>query len=433
MIPRFLISVCLVACTLPPAWAQPEVQSWTADSGAHVLFVSTDVLPMIDVRVVFDAGAARDGDSPGLAALTSRLLSAGTQAMDEDAVATAFESVGANFGSGSARDMAWVDLRVLSDPAYREPAVALMADLLASPAFPMVSFERERSRALSALDALNQSPDAVAELTFYAAVYGDHPYGSPPQGTVESLSTMAVADLKAFHQRFYVAANATVAIVGDLDRPQAEALAAGLTNGLPQGDAPPALPPVPSPQVAGETLKVPFPSSQAHVYIGQAGVTNGEPDLPALKLGNQLLGGGGLVSALSQAVREERGLSYSIYSTLVPMRSRGPFFINLQTQGATAQEAVDVSMATLRQLLRDGPDPEVLERARNNLVRGFPQSYASNGKLVDFLAAIGFYDLPLDYLAQQPQVLQEVPIDGVTDAMRSHIQPDDMVTVIVGG
>ncbi|MDX1595301.1 MAG: pitrilysin family protein, partial [Gammaproteobacteria bacterium] len=225
-----------------PLAATPQIQEWTTANGSRVLFIAADALPMVDVQVVFDAGSARDGSAYGLAQLTSALLDEGAGDHDADAVAATFEGLGARFSQGADRDTASVSLRSLTEPGLLEPAVEMFATVLAEPTFPAEAFARERDRMRIALQAVQQSPGDLASRAFYRAVYGDHPYGNPPGGTEESLDALTREQVAAFFASRYVARNAVVAIVGDLDRAGAEALAERITAGLARGEKAPPLP-----------------------------------------------------------------------------------------------------------------------------------------------------------------------------------------------
>ena len=178
--------------------AMPAIQHWTTENGAGVYFVPAPELPMVDVRVVFAAGSARDAALPGLAGLTNGLLDKGAAGLSADAIASRLEGLGAQLGSGSLRDMAWVSLRSLNDAAHFEPAVELMMNVLARPDFNQHDIDRERERALVALRQSEQQPDDIAEYHFYADIYGRHPYASRPIGTETSLKRIARADIKDF-------------------------------------------------------------------------------------------------------------------------------------------------------------------------------------------------------------------------------------------
>lgn len=414
-----------------PSWAGPRVQSWQTGNGASVLFVEAPDLPMVDIRVVFDAGSARDDGRPGLAVLTNSLLSEGAGAWNADQVAERLETIGAEMNSGARRDMAWVSVRTLTDDKPLAVAVETMAAVLAEPRFAAGDLQRNRQAMLVSLRRGEQNPGTVAKKAFYRAVFGDHPYASDPSGTSESLSAITRAEVLAYHQRYYVASNAVVAIVGAVDRDQAEQLAARVTAGLSAGGHAPQLPQVP-PLADGQLVGQRFPSSQSHILMGQPGMRRGDDDYFVLYVGNHILGGSGLVSLLSEEVREKRGLSYSVYSYFSPMRRYGPFVVGAQTKNARAEEALGVMRETLNRFISEGPSEQELEAAKQNITGGFPLRIASNGKIVEYLAMIGFYGLSLDHLDRFVERVEAVTIEQIRDAFQRRLQPERFVTVVVG-
>ena len=419
-------------CVSSLAQAIPEIQNWHTANGVPVYFIAARELPMVDAQILFRAGSVRDGERPGLAQLTNGLLEEGAGDWSADTIADRLDQVGAQLATSSRRDSASVALRSLTDPRYLQPAVETVARLLKEPSFAPDAVERVRQQMLTALQERAQSPGAIAQDAFFKALYGDHPYGSPADGTPASLNAITRADIQDFHHRYYTAANAVVAIVGDLDRPAAEQLANALVGGLPKGEPIPPPPPVP-PLAANPTIRIPHPSSQSHILIGQLGVSRADPDYYALYLGNHVLGGNGLVSQLSQEIREKRGLAYGAYSAFSPMRQTGPFLINLQTRNDQADTALQVAQTTLRQFSADGPDPQMLEEARQNITGGFALDLAGNGKLANYLGLIAFYGLPLDYLQTFIATMNGISLEQVKTAWQRHIQPDRQIVVIVGG
>lgn len=427
-----LLWLLALAClSAQPAFANPRIAHWTTANGARVYFVAEHQLPMVDVRVVFDAGSARDGGTPGLARLTNSLLAEGAGGRSADQLSEAFSRVGARFDSGSARDMAWLSLRSITERDKLEGALGALARVLQHPDFPAKAFERQRSRMRVALEAKQQSPADLARDAFYAAVYGNHPYASPPDGTLAGLDAVTPDEVRRFYARYYTARNAVIAIVGDLDRRKAAALAEQLTGGLAAGSAAPALAPV-KPLAKALTVRVPYPSEQTHILVGQPGIARGDPQYFALHVGNYILGGNGLVTRLSDEIREKRGLSYSVYSYFLPMHARGPFIAGLQTRNAKAEEALGVLRAALAKYVADGPTAAEVEAAKKSISGAFPLSIDSNRNIVEYVAAIGFYRLPLDYLDTYVAHVEAVSGAAIRDVLRAHLHPKRMVTVIVG-
>lgn len=425
-----LAAVLLLASGL--AVAVPEIQHWRTANGVPVYFIPARELPMVDAQILFSAGSVRDNGKPGLAKLTNALLEEGAGDWSADDIADRLDRVGARFSASSRRDSAVLSLRSLADPRYLQPAVETVARLLKEPTFAPDAVERVRQQMLTALQERAQSPGAIAQDAFFKALYGNHPYATPPEGTTASLNALTRADLQDFHRRHYTAANAVVALVGDLDRPAAESLANALVGNLPKGELIPPPPPVP-PVPASQTLRIPHPSSQSHILIGQVGVSRADPDYYALYLGNHVLGGNGLVSQLSQEIREKRGLAYGAYSAFSPMRQAGPFLMNLQTRNDQVDTALEVAQTTLREFTAKGPESLLLEEARQNITGGFALDIAGNGKLANSLGSIAFYGLPLDYLQNFISVMNSINLEQVKSAWQRHLQPDRLITVIVGG
>jgi zinc protease len=307
-----------------------------------------------------------------------------------------------------------------------------MSDVIHHPFFPESALERERARQLIAIQAQKQQPGTIAEQAFFRALYGDHPYAEPSSGTEESVKALKRTDLQRFHARYYVGNNTVVAIVGAVDRQRAAEIAEQVVGQLPAGEAAPALPQAVTAQ-AGETLRTDYPSVQSHLLIGHPVLRRGDPDYFDLYVGNHILGGSGLVSMISEEVREQRGLAYSAYSYFSPMRAEGPFKAGLQTKNGSRDEALQVIRETIAQFIEQGPDEAALVRAKKNITGGFPLRIDNNSKIVDYLGMIGFYNLPNDYLETFNRRVERTSAVTIQDAFKRRLRPEEMVTVIVGG
>jgi zinc protease len=412
--------------------ATPDIRHWQTEKGLRVYFENSPELPMLDIRLVFDAGSARDGDKPGLASLTSGEIFNGTKGMSLETIAERLDDVGAEYGSGSLRDMAWIKLRSLTRKDSQTQALDTFLKVLAGPSFPEKDFERAQKQALVSLKAEEQSPAQVASKAFFKAVYGDHPYASPVSGTPESVAAIRRQDLVDFYRRYYVAANAILVIVGDVDEAEAHELAKRIDAVLATGKKAPALPAVPELKEA-KKIFVPFPSEQAHVFIGQPGMLRGDEDYFPLYVGNHVLGGSGFTSRLVKEVRSKRGLAYSVYSYFLPMRVQGPFMAGLQTRVDQTDQAIDLVFDAIRKYREEGPTEKELKASKRNITGGFPLRVASNSDRVDYLGLIGFYQLSLNYLDEFTPQVEAVTTKQVREAWQRRIHPERMVTVIVGG
>lgn len=422
----------LLLFALPCAWATPSINQWQTAAGSRVWFVEARELPMVDVRVLFDAGAVREpAGRNGLARLTSSLLDQGAGELDATAVSYEFERLGARYSADSGYDFASVSLRSLSDPSLLAPALDNLRRVIAAPTFPEQAVARQKQRLQIAIERKQQSPAAIARDAYQAAIYQDHPYARPSDGVQEDIAASSRADVVAFHRKYYHAGNARVIIVGDLDREQAAALAEELTTALPPGQPPGPFPAVQQ-LVQGAEIRIEHPSSQVHLLVGQPGLKRGDADYFPLYVGNHILGAGGFVARLYEEIREKRGLSYGAYSYFSPRRELGPFTASLQTRGGRQDQALKVLRETLRMFIEEGPGAEELAAAKRNITGGFPLRLDSNGKILNNVAMIAFYDMPADYLETFVDKVNAVTVAQIRDAFGRRLQPEHFVTVMVG-
>ena len=430
----------LVALLVAPLLAQAAIpiQHWVHPSGAKVYLVESPAIPMLDVRIDVDGGNRRDPPpQAGLAAATADLFSAGVaarageRALDENQLAEAWADLGAQFGASASADRFTLSLRSLTRPELLERAVALAARQMAAPAWPAAVWQRERERQIAALAEAERQPATQASRRFNRAVYGDHPYGREPDAA--TLRRIQPDQVRAFYQRHVVACRAQVSLVGAIDRAAADRIVGRFMAAL-QPHGCPALPPVPevAPLTAALEDRVPFDAAQAQVLIGQPGMRRSDPDFMPLFVGNHILGGGGFVSRLTTEVRERRGFSYSVYSYFAPGLHAGAFQIGLTTRPDQADAAIGVAREVLRRFVDEGPTAAELQAAQDALVNGFALRIDSNRKLLDNVANIAWYGLPLDYLDRWTGQVRQVTVADIRRAFGRLIAPDRMVTVVVG-
>ena len=428
----------LVLNALLPAQAAIPIQHWTHASGARIYLVPSPSIPMLDVQIDFDGGSRRDPVSrAGLADATATMLSAGVAAhggqpaLDENRLSEAWVDLGAQFGADASSDRFSLSLRSLTEPDLLQRAVALAAHQLAAPAWPERVWQRDRERTLAALKEAENRPATQAGRAFARAVYGNHPYGFEPDAT--SLNAITVADMRSFYRRHVAACRAQVSLVGAIDRAQADRIVEQLMSAVkPHACQPlPPLPEVAALERAAE-VRLPFDAAQAQVLIGQPGVPRNDPDHFPLLVGNYILGGGGFVSRLTTEVREKRGLSYSVYSYFSPGLHAGAFQLGLSTRPDQAEQAVGVARRVVQQFVEQGPTEAELQAAKDFLINGFALRIDSNRKLLDNVSNIAWHGLALDYLDTWTDQVQSIGVNDIRRAFSRVLQPDRMVTVVVG-
>ena len=421
--------VLLLFAAAPPADARVPIEHWTTSSGARAYFVETHALPLVDVSVEFAAGSAYDPrERAGLGQLTLALLKGGSARYSEADVDRRIADAGAQLRDNFDVDRAGFALRTLSSEAERTSAVDTLADILQSPRFAVDIFEREKARAIANAAEEETQPDHIAEKRLYALMYPSHPYGAT--ATPATLATIAREDVERHYRSRYGSADVAVTMVGDLSIDAAKALAEQLTARLARGGDV-ALPP-PAPPGPGQTVRIAHPSTQSHVLLGVAALARDDPDYFPLLVGNYILGGGGFVSRLMTEVRSKHGLAYSVYSYFYPFAQRGPFQVGLQTRRDQANEALKRVQDVIAEFAERGPTEAELKAAKKSLVGGFPLRIDTNRKLLEQLAVIAFYGLPLDWLDAYPGQLQAVTLDQIRGAFARRVDPKKLAIVVVG-
>ena len=431
---KFSAALAAVVFTLAaaPAAALLPIQHWQTKSGARVYFVESHDLPMLDVSVDFAAGSVYDvPEKSGAAGMTLGLMRLGAGGLSESEISRRVADTGAQLANRFDGDRSGLSLRTLTGKAELAQALDVFSRILQQPEFPAAVLEREKARAVGAIKEADTKPETLLNRNFSRMIYGAHPYGLRGSGEAATVAALNRDDLERFYRRFYSAKRAVVAMMGDLTREQAAAIAEQLTAGLPQGEPLAPLPPVASLERA-DTRVVAHPATQSHLLVGMPGIRRDDPDYFPLYVGNYILGGGGFVSRITDEVRSKRGLAYSAYSYFIPLKERGPFVIGLQTRRDQAAEALSVVRKTLAEFLAGGPTEDELRKAKQNIIGGFALRIDSNRKIVENLAAIGFYDLPLTYLEDFTVSVEKVTVDEIKRAFAKHVDPARMVTVLVG-
>jgi len=443
--------------TKPPVSPSIDIRRLYSSQGIELLYLHAPGLPMVDLAIDIDAGSRWDPmGHEGLAAFTGDLVGKGLAqrddrpAMSEQQVREAFAKLAIQRSVSVDRDRTSLRFRFLTTPETYGASRDLIARMIAEPSFSPEVLSRDRGLSIAGLQESLTRPQTLATRSLWAAMYPDHPYGRA--STEASLGSLTRALVHAFHSRFWRPERMTATIVGDVSEAEALSLLNSVTaliGRAPADATAPAkaegagaassqavqwldlLPSVGPGQPGQKTIA--HPAKQSHIWLGAPMMSRRDRDdyFPML-VANHILGGGGFTARLTTEVREKRGLSYSVFSAFQPLAQTGPFLIGLQTQRERANEALAVVQATLKEFVEKGPSPEELEAAKKNLMGGFALRLDSNRKLLDNLAQIGFYRLPLDYLDRWSARVEAVNAEEIQDVLRRRLSPSSLSIVVVG-
>lgn len=412
-----------------------NIQEWQTKNGVRILYVHAPELPMVDIRAVFDAGSVRDGKKYGLANLTNAMLSHGAKdgnkKLSVDDISERFDNIGARFSTSFSKDKAEVKLRTLTDASLLKQATSTMQAVINKPTFDEKELKRVRKQLLISFEGRKQSPSTIVKELFYKGLYKEHPYAVPSSGTAAIVKKLSRKDLLKFYKNYYVAKNALLTIVGDVNKDKAESLAEKIVGGLVLGKKAKNLADVNELTAELNTHRE-FPSSQTHILMGQTGIHRKDKDYFTLYVANHILGGSGFGSRIMQEIREKRGLAYSSYSYFIPLLKPGPFIMGMQTSNKNTEQAKKVLKETLMAYIKNGPTEKELSHSKKNITGGFPLRIDSNKDISNYLSVIGFYQLPLNYLGEFNKHIESVSKEQIKQALKRRIKPDKMYTVTVG-
>jgi len=412
------------------ASANLNIQHWESNNEARIYFIENHDLPIVDINVDFRAGSVKDTkQKSGLASLTNHMMVLGSGGVNEEDLANQFIDLGAQLNSSFDQDKSGFSVRTLTEK--RSEAIDLLTLVLHKPNFDKDILEREKKRYIASISQSETMPGSIASKAFNKALYGEHPYGLSSSGEVETIRKISKKDLNNFYKNNYFSNELSIVIVGDISRKEAEELGNKISSGFTQSKITSPIPLVK--ELKGQDIRISHPAKQAHLYYGAPIIKRGDPDFLALYLGNYILGGGGFVSRLTQVIREDRGLAYSVYSYFMPYIEKGPFQIGVQTKKNQVDQAKKLIDKTVAEFIKNGPKSQELKRAKDFMIGGFPLKLDSNKSILEYVSMMAFYKYPLDYLDTFTDKIDKISSEEIKSAFQRRVDMSKFSTVIVGG
>jgi len=424
--------------TPPKPGAHPAVQFPTPARKTLKNGVTLLVLPkhaaVTTLSVVVREGAATlaPGKS-GLAALTARMLTEGTQLRSSLALAEASESLGSTLEADAGRDESHVELSTLTADVTR--GLELLAEVVFKPAFRAADFARVKSEWIDGLRAERQEPSRLASLAALRSLLGPSA-GAPVSGSIPDVEKLTVADLKAFHGRSYVPANLAVIAVGDVTLAQLEPEVERLfdqASGTAIASSPTAVNPEPPSKL--KILIVDRKDSvQSSIFAVQPFPKRAEPGFEAREIMSSLLGGL-FTSRLNSNLREKHAYTYGVHGQALATRHFGAFYVATEVKSETTADSLYELLSELERAQdpkRGAPiNDQETSRARTDLMHSLGARLEHTSSLADSMATLFTQQLPNDYYTKYPAFVSSVPTAEVA-AQAARLTPQRMTVVIVG-
>jgi len=424
---RILLTACFVlAASIASAI---EIKEVTSDGGINAWVVEEPSIPFTALEIRMRGGASLDlPGKRGAVNLMMALIEEGSGDMDARAFQTKLDALAASFSFRAYDDTMSISARFLTE--NKDEVLALLHQALTAPRFDQDAIDRVRAQVLSGIASDAKSPNRIASTYFDKAAFGDHPYGSSIDGTVESVNALTQADMFEAYRNTLTRAEIYVSAVGDIT---ADEIGPMLDQLL--GDLPAAGPPAP-PHVdfglAGGLTVIPYETPQSVALFGHRGITRDDDDFFAAYILNEVLGGSGFESRLMNEVREKRGLTYGIRTYLVPKFHAEMWIGQVASGNATIAEAIQVTRDVWTDLATNGVTPEELATMKTYLTGEYPLRFDGNADIADIMVGMQMIGLPADYVINRNAYIEAVTLEDMNRVAKELLHPDDLHFVVVG-
>ncbi|KIC10439.1 zinc protease [Leisingera sp. ANG-M1] len=425
-----LIAASLVACFMAlPALAGIKIQEVTSAGGIKAWLVEDHAIPFAALELRFRGGTSLDAPGKrGSVYLMAGLLEEGSGDMGAQDYARALEALAADFSYDADRDSVSISARFLTE--NREEAVALLRQTLVEPRFDQDALDRVRAQVLAGLRSDAKNPNKIAGEAFAKLAFGDHPYGSDGKGTVETVSAFSRQDIFDAYEAVFARDRLYVSAVGDITAEELGVLLDDLLGALPAKGAP-----IPGPadvSIAGGVTVVDFDTPQSVALFGQKGIEREDPDFFTAYVMNQVLGGGSFETRLMTEVREKRGLTYGVYSYLVPRDLAAVYMGSVASANGKMAEAVEVIRGEWRRMAEEGVTAKELKDAQTYLTGAYPLRFDGNGRIASILTGMQMDELPISYVETRNDRINAVTLEDVNRFAAEFMDPDGLHFAIAG-
>ena len=426
---RRLIAAALALIIGTSAQAAVDIKTVTSPGGINAWLVEEPSIPFVSLEIRFRGGASLDPEGKrGVVNLMTGLIEEGAGDLSAQDWQSQREALAASFDFRAFDDTLSISAQFLTE--NKEEALALLREALINPRFDQDAIDRVRSQVLVGIASDEKDPNRIAGAFFDQAAFGDHPYGTSMDGTVESVNGLTRDDIVAAHQTALTRDRIFVGAVGDITQEQLGALLDDLLGDLP-AEGPP-LPPDVDFGLEGGLTVIDFETPQSVALFGHAGIERDDEDFFAAFILNHVLGAAGFESRLMNEVREKRGLTYGIRTFLVPKFHAEMVLGSVASSNATIAEAIEVTRSEWARMAKEGMTAEELETAKTYITGEYPLRFDGNSEIASILVGMQMTGLPIDYIINRNDFINSVTLEEVNRVASELLQPEDLHFVVVG-
>jgi zinc protease len=405
------------------------IQEVTSPGGIKAWLVENHDIPFTALNIRFKGGTSLDAAGKrGAVNLMTALIEEGAGDMDSQAFAAARDGMAAEFGFASDSDGVSVSARFLTDTSAQ--ATDLLHLALTQPRFDAEAIERVRGQVLQNIASNAKDPGTIASDLLSHAAFGDHPYGSSGDGTADSVQALTRDDLLAAYRGALARDRIYVAAAGDISAADLGLMLDNLLGDLPAAGAP--QPADVALTAKGDVTQQSFPGPQSTISFYQGGIKFEDPDYFAATILNEILGGNGFSSRLMNEVREKRGLTYGIDTSLAAYDHAALLAGSVATSNEKAAEAMQVLRDVWADVAKNGVTQKEVDDTKTYLTGSYPLRFDGNKRIASILVGMQMLGLPVTYPAERNAKVQAVTLEDVNRVAASLLTPDKLTFVVVG-
>ena len=411
----------------------PKVETAKLPNGMDLFVVQRPELPKVAITFVTRAGAEADpAGKAGLAQLTVTQLDMGTPTRKALAIEDALGDLGVAITGAAGRESARVSFETLK--RNLDPAMAIVADVIRNASYPSSEFDREKKRHLDTLAQQDKNANAVGARVRAILAFGpDHPYGRPVQGLPSTIEKLTREDLAKFHAEYWKPGSSALVVSGDVTLAEATALATKYFGSWSGGSAPAVVVPPPSPAPVGKVYVVDRQDA-AQTYVTQflPAPKRQTPDYDTLTLADTVFGGGGFGTRLNLNLREDKGYSYGVFSTLALYEDAGIWYSAGGVQTNKTREAVVEFDKELKGMTGRPLSEKEFADTKSRKVRGYAQQFETLGRINEQVADLWANGLPMSELQREYDGTVKATLAETNAAAAKYARPEKATIVLVG-
>ncbi|MBT1063826.1 insulinase family protein [Bowmanella sp. Y26] len=421
--------VCISLGSWAAGFSLPKYEKVTLQNGLTLYLMEQHEVPLIDLVVTVKAGAVDDSKA-GLAKLTAANLILGTQQLPRAELEAKLDFIGAQLDADAELEYSSVSASLASKDL--DQVLQWVKDSLLTPAFDDQEFAKHKQRYLANLQQKTESPKAVIKDYFNAQLFKGHPYAAEIDGSNTSVAGISLADVKAFHKRWYTPDNTAVIVAGDFDTKQLKSKLSKLFATW-QGKAPArAKLTTPVQPKQAQVLLVDKPDAVESTFmIGGAGMAMSNPDYVAVSVINTILGGR-FTSWLNDELRVNSGLTYGARSRFESHQQGGSFYISTFTKTDTTKQAIDLALQTYQKLWKQGIDQSTLDSAKAYVKGQFPPNYETSAQLASLMSDMFIYGFDEDFINGFSERVNALTVDKSQSLIEQYFPSQNLQFVVVG-